>query len=143
MFLYSIFNDKNTVSITHNQLISLVNTILERVAEPAVVRKLVNSVYRLPSEVTHVVYQKFILDNPIVFKPFQTLQEKLRTKCLGFKFWKRKQVLRLKNKKQMCTDFLVQINEINIELHMQRDMAAEVEERVAEWKRYRDAQVET
>jgi hypothetical protein len=140
-YLFSLFNDQSRHFLTHNQLTSLVTSTLDRLADPPAAKRLAKLVPRLPAEVTHAVFHSFLADHPAVLLPLSDLQAKLRGKCFGVKFWKRKQALRLRCKEQMAADFLEQLDRVNEELYAKRERAAEVEARMAEWRQHRDAQV--
>mmetsp|Transcript_14882 Transcript_14882/g.27954 ORF Transcript_14882/g.27954 Transcript_14882/m.27954 type:complete len:469 (+) Transcript_14882:280-1686(+) len=139
-YLFFLFNDQNRHYLTHGQLISLINTILDKVVEIGTLKRLTRTVPRLPIDVTLPVYHAFLEKNPIVTQPFLTLHEKLRSKCFGVKYWKRMQAKRFKHKNQMCTNYLVQLNTINLDLYHKRKMAAEVDERMDEWRKQKESQ---
>lgn len=140
-YLFFLFNDQNRHYLTHGQLISLISTILDKIVEVGTLKRLTRTVPRLPIDVTLPVYQAFLEKNPIVTQPFLTLHARLRSKCFGVKFWKKMQAKRFKHKEQMCTNYLVQVNALNSELYLKRKMAAEVDQRMSEWRKYKESQV--
>lgn len=102
--------------------------------------RLTKLIPRLPMEVTHPVYHSFMAEHPAVIQPLMTLQAMLRAKCFGVKYWKKMQGRRFKHKDQMCADFLVKLNAINLDLYRQRMVDAEVDLRMTEWRKEKEEQ---